>query len=199
VFFFKPLNIREEDENTGEITTKTIPLLKTYNVFNISQTDLKIEDIKDTQLIPDVEEFIENVGVKIVQDDSAYYSPSRHYIGMPHKDTFRSTDAYYSTILHEIAHSSGNKNLLDRDMTGKFGSPEYAQEELIAETTKVFLETHLGLAHENSEHFEQSAAYLKGWLKPLADDPKQLWKIFSQAQKAFDYLLECQEKKEIAA
>ncbi|MCK9372468.1 MAG: ArdC-like ssDNA-binding domain-containing protein [Sulfuricurvum sp.] len=195
VFFFKPIQITERDDETGELKTKTIPLLKTYNIFNLSQTDLPIEAFTETALIPSVDEFVENCGVDIIQDTFAYYLPSRHVIGMPPKDSFTSTEGYYSTLLHELAHSTGNA--LNRDMTGKFGSPSYQVEELVAETTKVFLSVYMEIENKDSQHFEQSAAYLKSWLKGASS--KDLFKIFSQAQKAYDYLLSLQNEEEQAA
>jgi antirestriction protein ArdC len=195
VFFFKTMIIKEIDKQSGEEVEKTIPLLKSYNVFNISQADLTIEEINDTAIIPTVEEFISNVEIEIRQDTFAYYHPEAHYIGMPHKDTFTSTEGYYSTLLHELAHSTGKA--LERDMSGKFGSPEYSFEELVAETTKTFLATYLQVEETQSYDFEQSAAYLKSWLK--GSSPKELWKVFSQSQKAFDYLIGLQQQEEKAA
>lgn len=191
VFFFKTMKIKEIDEKTNEEVEKAIPLLKSYNVFNISQTDLTIEEIKDTAIIPTVEEFISKVGIEIRQDSFAYYHPKAHYIGIPHKDTFKSTEGYYSTLLHELAHSTGKA--LDRDMNGKFGSPEYCFEELVAETTKTFLSASLQIEDTQSDNFKQSASYLKSWLK--GSSPKELWKVFSQSQKAFDYLLSLQNQQ----
>lgn len=185
VFFFKTMTIKEIDELSGEVIEKTIPLLKSYNVFNIAQTDLIVEELNNITIIPSVEEFISSTGIEIRQDSFAYYNPKEHFIGMPHKDTFKSVEGYYSTLLHELAHSTGK--VLDRDMNGKFGTSEYAFEELIAETTKTFLATYLQIEDAQSDHFQQSAAYLKSWLK--GSNPKELWKVFSQAQKAFDYLL----------
>lgn len=195
VFFFKTMTIKETDDKSGEEVEKTIPLLKSYNVFNISQTDLKIEEINDTTIIPTVEEFISNVEIEIRQDTFAYYHPKAHYIGMPHKDTFTSTAGYYSTLLHEVAHSTGK--VLERDMSGKFGSPEYSFEELVAETSKTFLATYLQIEDTQSQDFKQSAAYLKSWLK--GSSPKELWKVFSQSQKVFDYLIGLQKQQEKVA
>ena len=195
VFFFKTMTIKEIDEVSGKEIEKTIPLLKSYNIFNIAQTDLIVEELSNITVIPTVEEFISNTGIEIHQDSFAYYNPKSHNIGMPHKDSFKSAEGYYSTLLHELAHSTGKA--LDRHMNGKFATAEYACEELIAETTKTFLATHLQIEDAQSDHFQQSAAYLKSWLK--GSNPKELWKVFSQAQKAFDYLLSFQNIiKEVA-
>lgn len=195
VFFFKTMTIKEIDDKSGEEVEKMIPLLKSYNIFNIAQTDLSVEELNDTAIIPTVEEFISNTGIEIRQDSFAYYHPKAHYIGMPHKDTFTSTEGYYSTLLHELAHSTGKA--LERDMSGKFGSPEYSFEELVAETTKSFISTYLKIEDTQSQDFKQSAAYLKSWLK--GSSPKELWKVFSHAQKAFDNLISLQAQQEKVA
>ncbi len=184
VFFFKPIEFK--DEETDEL--KTIPLLKSFKVFNIDQTSLELEQSEIIEN-PNIEEFIKNTGIEIRNSaEGAYYMPRMDYIGIPNKAAFKSTEYYYATLLHELAHSTGHKKRLDRDMTGSFGSESYAKEELIAETTRVFLQVFLGL--NNTEMEEHNAAYLKGWLKPLKENPKGLWKIFSEAQKAFDFLIQ---------
>lgn len=193
VFFFKPLTVKETDEN-GEETEKTVPLLKSFKVFNISQTDLKIET-NELETIPSVEEFVNNINIEIIEDSMAYYLPNRHVIAIPNKNKFTSIEAYYSTLLHELAHSTGKE--LERDLTGKFGSPSYQTEELIAETTKTFLASYLQIEHEDSSEFKNSASYLKSWLK--GSNAKDLFKIFSQAQKAFDLLVSYQQPSAIAA
>jgi antirestriction protein ArdC len=73
----------------------------------------------------------------------------------------------------------------------------YAKEELIAETTRAFLQVHLNIATTDME--TQNASYLKSWLKPLKEDPRMLWKIFSEASKAYRYLLELTEEAEKVA
>lgn len=181
VFFFKPVEIKDEQEDE----LKTIPMLKTFKVFNVDQTSLKIE--KDNTPKPEIEEFIKSFPVEIKESlDGAFYVNSTDFIGMPNINKFESSDSYYSTLFHEMSHSTGHKSRLDRDMSGTFGSPEYAKEELIAETASVFLQVHFGISSEEQEM--NNAAYMKGWLKPLKENPKMLWKIFSEAQKAFDYL-----------
>lgn len=195
VFFFKPLEIEEENEQ-GEKELKTIPVLKTFNVFNVAQTDLVIDEINETETILSAEEFISNLNIEVIQDNFAYYQPKRHLIGMPHKDTFVSSEAYYATFFHEAGHYTSKE--CKRDITGnKFGSDEYAKEETIAETIKCFVMSHLRLEDENTKEFEQSAAYIRGWLKKA--NPKDLMKIFSEAQKGFDYLLSLQNQEEEAA
>ena len=121
---------------------------------------------------------------------------------MPNIETFISSDFYYAVLLHELAHATGHETRLNRDLSGKIkGTQEelmsYAKEELIAETTRSFLQVKLGLNTTKME--EQNALYLKSWIKPLKENPKILWSIFSEATKAYNYILENTKQKEEVA
>ena len=192
VFFFKPIEVNEENDE-GETIKKTIPLLKFYNVFNLDQTNLELGNIENS-LDLSFEEFISNTNVSIKQAGKAFYSPSNDYIGMPHISLFDSVDSYKSVLLHELAHSTGHENRLNRDLSGTFGSESYAKEELIAELSSMFLSSHLGIKSKIRHE-----AYLENWLQAIKAEPKLLWKSASEAQKVFDYLLGLQQTQQKAA
>jgi antirestriction protein ArdC len=192
VFFFKPLEIKEENEE-GEEVKKTIPLLKTYNVFNIEQTTLEI-DTKEVETIPEIEEFISNTGARIKNAQEAFFNPARDYIGIPDITLFKSEEHYYSTLLHELSHWTGHSTRLNRDLKGRFGSESYAFEELIAETSSMFLNSYLGVDYSKMRHTE----YIQSWLKALKTEPSILWKVASEAQKIFTYLNELQNVEKVA-
>ena len=42
---------------------------------------------------------------------------------------------------------------------------------------------------------EQNAIYLKSWLIPLKNDTKMIWNIFSEATKAYQYLIQKQKNE----
>lgn len=201
IFFFKPLKIKEIDE-VGEKLEKTVPMLKTYLVWNLAQTNLKEETNINGEIV-ELEEFVSNIGVEIKTSNSgAFYHPIMDYINMPNINTFINSEFYYATLLHELAHSTGHHTRLNRDFRSKMGGTEeqlisYAKEELIAETARSFLQVKLGLNSTNMEL--QNALYLKSWLKPLKNNPKILWSIFSEASKAYGYILEQNQRKEVAA
>lgn len=203
VFFFKPIEIKEIDEVTNEEVSKTIPMLKIYSVFNADQTTLDIQGINQNEEILEIQNFVDRVGITIKNSiEGAYYNPVSDYIGIPHKNSFKSSELYYATLLHELSHASGHPNRLNRDLSGRMNGTDeeirsYAKEELIAETTRSFLQVRLNLSTTEME--AQNAAYLKSWLKPLKEDPKMLWKIFSEASKAYNYLLEITTESEKAA
>lgn len=197
VFFFKPLEIEEEE--TAE--KKMIPMLKIYYVFNVSQTTLEIQEEKK-ETIEDIQSFIDSTGIEIKKSvDGAYFVPAQNYIGIPSMKDFHSTELYYATLFHELAHATGHETRLNRDFSGRMKGTEeqvkkYAVEELIAETVRAFLQVKFGL--NTTEMEDQNASYLKGWLKPLKEDPKMLWKIFSEASKAFRFLTEAIEEEKVA-
>lgn len=181
VYYFQNLEIK--DNETDEL--KKIPMLKTYKVFNVEQTSLKIEEEKK-EVIEDIEEFITRTGLKIKHSsEGAFYVPSKDFIGVPSMSSFKSSEYYYAVLFHEMSHSTGHSSRLNRDMSGTFGSDSYAKEELIAETSRLFLQTHFQISSEEMKL--QNAAYLKGWLKK--ENPRILWKIFSEAQKSYDFLI----------
>ncbi len=190
VFFFKPLEIKEEDE-AGNETVKTIPMLKIYNVFNLDQTTLEINS--DNVVIPEIEDFVTNTGANIKTAQKAYFSPFEDYIGMPDLHLFESEEHYYSTLLHELSHWTGHSSRLDRLNLSK-NLKAYAYEELIAETTSALLNAFLGVDYSKMQH----EAYLASWLEALKAEPKMLWKVCSQAQEAFDFLMNLQEQKKVA-
>ena len=184
-----------EDPESGEI--RELPFLKHYTVFNVAQCD----GIKSPQIEPPAKK-VDPIGPceSIVLQMSnkpefnqgshkAYYCPKTDRVGIPFIERFESAEAYYSTLFHEIVHSTGHKKRLGRDEVNGpivFGSPSYSREELVAEMGSTYLCGHAGI--ENAV-IENSAAYINGWLGKLRKDSKLVVQAASQAQKAADYIL----------
>ena len=121
--------------------------------------------------------------------DRAFYTPATDRVMMPNPEAFRMPEAYYSTLFHELAHSTGHKSRLDRDLANWFGTEPYAKEELVAEMTSAFLGAHAGI--DTAALVENSAAYLRGWASRIAEEDggKLVISAASQAQAAADYIL----------
>lgn len=188
VFFFKIIEKKETVESKEKISK--IPLLKFYYVYNLDQVE-GIEVVTDKEHNTDLNQFVANCNIEIKTRNEAYYSPTQDYIGMPDLKLFDTTESYASTLLHELSHSSGHKDRLDRDMTGKFGSSSYAKEECIAELSSMFLCSNLNIQNVS----KSSEAYIKNWLvDSLKAEPKLLWKLASESQKVFNYLIAQQEE-----
>jgi antirestriction protein ArdC len=184
----------------------SLPILKYYKVFNgknIEGIDFDLDNFKigyiENELPPNVpmpiaDAIVENfpkpqVPIKHGGDKAAYY-PGLDYITMPHKADFETAQDYYRTLFHELGHSTGANNRLNRDFSGRFGSKKYAFEELIAELNAVFVSAEAGFMwHTNKNH----AGYLKGWnsvLTQIEDDNRFVMRAASQAQKAADFILQ---------
>lgn len=120
--------------------------------------------------------------------DRAYYVPGSDHVQMPEMCHFKDVEAYYSTLFHELTHSTGHASRLNRSTLRDavaFGTPKYAQEELVAEMGAAYL---CGVTGIGNTTINQSAAYLQGWLRTLKSEPRMLLKAASDAQKAVDYI-----------
>ena len=109
---------------------------------------------------------------------------------MPKPERFESGEAFYSTLFHELTHSTGHPSRLNRKgitETVEFGSRTYSQEELVAEMGAAFLCGETGIL---DTQIDQSAAYVDGWLRSFRNDHKLVVTAAAQAQKAADYILD---------
>ncbi len=200
VIFWKPTE--RENPKTHEMEKKF--LLRYYTVFNISQceniplsklpekTERKIDPITECEKI--VNEMPNRPEIKHEKHE-AFYDHKQDYINVPKMETFKDGESYYSTLFHEMVHSSGHESRLNREgITGKnrFGDKGYAKEELTAELGASYLKSQAGLSMENTEN---NAAYIQTWLKVLNDDKKFIVHASAEAQKATDYILNVQEKE----
>lgn len=185
-----------------------LPILKYYKVFNgkdIEGIDFDLDNFKHGFIEnpqPAAEEFKMPIAEAIIKNypdpqpgfafggNRAFYSPSQDTVTMPHIFDFDTAQDYYATFFHEIAHSTGHKKRLERDFTGRFGSKNYAFEELIAEFAATFLSAEAGIIWHTDKNFP---AYLKSWnsrLTHLQDDNRFLMRAATQAQIACDYVLQ---------
>ena len=199
VVFWKIIQV-EEATKTGKVEKKSIPLLKYINVFHVSQVDgIEPKNIKPVEHKPveEAEEIKrnymerENIVIKEVVSNDAYYSPVRDYIQVPCKEQYTDIMEFYSTLFHEMIHSTGHRDRLGRlDASVKlasFGSEDYSKEELIAEIGSAFLMNHIGI--ETAKTFNNSAAYIQSWLRVLKDDNRFIVSASSKAEKAMKYIL----------
>ena len=115
----------------------------------------------------------------------AFYVPALDSIQLPSRQSFKSAEGFYATWAHEIVHSTGHNLRLKRDMSGGFGTPSYAREELVAELGAFLLTRRIGIGCEVENH----ASYLSNWLTLLKEGPKVLFKVLSDATKAANLVL----------
>lgn len=184
-----------ENPETGEKEKVPLEHPKVYRaaVFNADQCTGLPKLRRQAQKWSPVER-AENIiaanGVPVTHntDDSAFYSPGGDFICLPPRESFATVDAYYSTLLHEVGHSTGHPTRLNREFGGQFGSEGYAREELRAELASTFLCGELGIATTGSD--EQHAAYVKSWVSALKNDYNEIFRAAADAEKICNYLYE---------
>ncbi len=194
----KTLEGMTEDEKNTYIETNVYFLTKKYTVFNGQQIDgiekytereNKIDLEKRNELL---EKIIEEYEVTIQYDeiDRAYYNPSTDEIHLPKKEQFNKIEDLYSISLHEIAHSTGHENRLNRKIfNNKFGSEEYAKEELVAEFASIFIGQETGIKRSEQD-LKNHASYLKLWKEIIKNNPNALFESIKDAQKVEKFILE---------
>jgi putative DNA primase/helicase len=119
------------------------------------------------------------------EQNRAFYRPATDTIHLPDKGQFPTADNYYATALHELGHWTGHSTRLGRDLAHPFGSEGYAREELRAEIASMILGDELGIGHDPAQH----AAYVGSWIKVLQDDPLEIFRAASDAEKIQGYVL----------
>lgn len=196
VVFWKLWRPPEPESNEAPTVPRHAPILRTFNVFNVEQCEeLGIPDpyappehpneciIRAEQLVrfmPDAP--------RIVSGPSAWYRPSDDTVQVPPIERFKSSEAFYATLFHELGHATGHERRLNRgSVTGaiQFGSGVYSQEELVAELTSAFC---CATAEIDNSIIEDAASYIQGWLTVLKSDVKALVIAGAQAQRAADFI-----------
>lgn len=199
IVFWSKINKETDKTNKkGEKVIKSFLIARDYTVFNADQIEgIDFETIKLNSLgtVEELEQLISEmqpeINIKHSTSDRAFYTPTFDYIQMPLKGQFNSTAEYYSTLVHEVIHSTGHTSRLNRLSLNDGGFDNkrhaYSYEELIAELGAAYLMAIYGISTEKSE--KNTAAYLQGWIKTFKSDKQMLYKASSEAQKAVDFIL----------
>lgn len=208
VVFWKILK-KNTTNSKGEEVEQTIPYLRYINVFHISQVDgveplnkelAQHEPIAEAEKIKTDYVNKEHLLIREKVTNDAYYSPTHDYIQVPCKEQYKDIMMFYSTLFHEMIHSTGHKNRLDRfdnnTQLASFGSEDYSKEELIAEIGSASLMNIIGI--ETVKTFKNSAAYIQSWLRVLKKDNKFIVSASSKAEKAVNYILGITSKEVVA-
>ena len=186
---------KAEEQDDGTEEERKIAFMKAYCVFNVEQIEglpehfyAKPEPVIDpAQRIDHAEDFFASVGATIRHGGSrAFYAGGSDHVQMPPFECFRSPEAYYATLAHELTHWTKHPNRLDREFgREKWGEEGYAREELVAELGAAFLCSDLALTPEPGE---DQAAYIQSWLKVLKNDKRAIFSAAAHAQRAADFL-----------
>ncbi len=192
-------NIGEEREirkPDGTSKTQRPFLLRYSTVFNLSQTEgidipaRLLGEQRENNPIADCESIVDGMPNRpaFEQSNAAWYRPSSDSVGMPARGLFHSSEEFYSTLFHELTHSTGHASRVGREgiqQLNTFGSESYSREELVAEMGAAML---CGVTGISPATLENSAAYLKTWIARLKSDSKLIVQAASAAQKAADYI-----------
>ena len=189
---------KETVDDTGASREERIPFLKHYVVFNTEQCEALPPHFypaaapqptleAEAGRIAAVDRFIANLGTEIIHGGNrACYAQQADRISMPPFATFITPAAYYSTLLHEIVHSTKHPSRLDRDCGRKhWGDEGYAREELVAELGSAYLcaDLEIGLT-ERDDH----ASYISSWLTVLKNDKRAIFHAAALAERAASWL-----------
>ncbi|MDA7024230.1 MULTISPECIES: zincin-like metallopeptidase domain-containing protein [Pseudomonas] len=171
------------------------PKMFMANVFNAEQIDglpLYQKPAQTWNALERAETILQASGADIRHGgDRAYYRPSTDNIQLPDKAQFPSADNYYATALHELGHWTGHGSRLDRDLSHPFGSEGYAKEELRAEIASMILGDELGIGHDPGQH----ASYVQSWIKALQNDPLEIFRAASDAEKIQSFVLGLEQQQ----
>jgi antirestriction protein ArdC len=174
------------------------PFVRYAYVFNAQQIDgipaLEVKEPQEPKAPGSTwehseraEAIIEASAAKIFHDggSQAFYRTIRDSIHMPDRSQFPDAPSYYEVLFHELGHWSGHSSRLNRDMSGSFGTPSYAKEELRAEIASMLIGEALDLGHDASSH----ASYVADWIQVLKKDPMEIFRAASDAEKILKFIL----------
>lgn len=194
-------------ESDGEAASEKRKFLKLYTVFNACQIEgiefpepPKCETFTESAMADNARRILAEMPCPPIIHEGRksfpHYLPDSDTIEMPSRETFRSEWRFWKTAFHEVAHATGHEKRLNRpsltENRGRYAVGDaqktYCLEELVAEMTAAFLGASAGIIEDD---FENSAAYLRGWLDVLRVKDNKTWlvKAASEAQKAANYVL----------
>jgi len=201
IVFWKWLEPKGTNPETGEKETRRIPLLRYFSAFNVDQCD----GVKHRRLVeaieaqPKVFSPIQRAEALVAGYRSApsithggakaFDRPADDSVTLPAREAFESPEAYYSVLFHELVHSTGHRSRLARPGVTepiRFASHDYSAEEFVAEMGASFCRAMVGI--DSEDLVTNSAAYLAGWLRALRKDARMLVIAGAQAQKATDWI-----------
>ena len=197
IVYWQPIKKTVIDKN-GDEKEKTIPILKTWKVFNVAQAEgeavarfhakpelRNLDDDDVDRTLFDATVAATTAEIEFGHERAAYLRFPDDKIIMPDERRFSSFSEFGSTLFHEIGHWSEFR----LNWTGS-----YALGELRAEIASAYLARAVGIA--NGDCFKNVKAYCQNWLQELENDPKFIFHAATAASKAADYILSFSQPQE---
>ncbi len=193
--------VKQDEQRKKDITY----ISRVYTVFNGTQiegipeykhniSNIEFEEKKYEIPLSVIKDFCSNVDLTLVEKEKLevpYYQPLKDVVAVPSRCRYIDEGAYFSDTFHEIAHATGHKNRLNRNLANAKDQKAYALEELRAEIGSAFICNCLGIVSKpNRDYLKNSVAYVQAFLKILDNDPNELFKAIKDANKIADYVLE---------
>ena len=201
--FEKEKKTKDEHGNTvRKVVQLDRPQVMFFRVFNGEQVEGFPEyvpsalDENRSPLGDMIDQIISTSECPVIEaaQDRAYYSPSQDRIVLPLRSMFKDEESFAKTAIHEMGHSTGHPDRLNRPLGGMFGSEEYAKEELRAEIGALFTEADLGISLKG-EHYEDHSDYLRSWIGVLQNDYNEFFRACADAEQIAKRLIGNYTKK----
>lgn len=181
-------------EENGKKTLLDKPFLAYFTLFNAEQikgiSELKKEEKNEAAV---VKELLRNskIGLKETELDQVFYDPVKDKIIIPSFEKFNSEEDYLKTILHELVHSTGHKDRLNRHFLSENDNFEYkiSKEELITELSTLFTEANLNIDIKG-KHFNEHSFFKEKWIDILEKDFNELFRYCQEAEKSSKFIKE---------
>ena len=202
VVFWKAVKTVEIDE-AGNENESSFLVPRYYNVWHVDQCEgirskymLDNSGCKNFVLTNENAENIiknyferESITLNIEKSDRAYYNYDLDEIHVPLREQYHDTEEFYSTLFHEMVHSTGHASRLSRINSKKkhVGRKDYAKEELVAEIGSAFLISNSGI--DSQKVFKNNVAYIQSWAKQLKQDSRLIVSAAGKAEAAVKYIL----------
>lgn len=185
---------------------KKVQFIKYFNVWNVAQIKglpeayyVADEDFKPNfwQRSNIADDVIHATGAQVehIMQNRAYYNLTTDTITLPSKEQFKGKEEYYETAFHELAHWTGHPARLNRKTLTERSDENYAVEELVAELGSAFLCASFGM----DRRITNNAAYLQSWINHLKENPRFIFTVSAQAQRAAEFVLQTQKQAAQAA
>ncbi|QEC78956.1 zincin-like metallopeptidase domain-containing protein [Mucilaginibacter ginsenosidivorax] len=128
--------------------------------------------------------------------EDMFYDRQLDAIIIPEMEQFASPEQYYAEALHQLAHWTATEDRLNRPLVGEAGEFVMIREELRTNLASLLLSKELNLPYDLNYH----EGFVNAWAQVLKEEPSELFKAASDAQKIVDHILgfeqQIEEKQE---